>query len=230
MSAREGGREGGRDEAAWEPARRDRQRRPSPVLGRLVCLLAGGRSPRGRPPHPPPPPPLPPPPPPPRKAEDVPPLQPRPRHATRPETLSTEGTRSLPPPLRRHYESRSGTGSGEARVEGSPLPRASPGGSPSSPSLLPLPPPPSSSSRRWCVRYNIGCDGMSSASRGREAARAAGGESGEARATAATNRRVDSYVQYIVKKSSSREELVTRRKKKEKKTKKKIYIFSLLIM
>lgn len=66
---------------------------------------------------------------------------------------------------------------------------------------------------------------MSSASRGREAARAAGGESGEARATAATNRRVDSYVQYIVKKSSSREELVTRRKKKEKKTKKKnLYI------
>lgn len=44
----------------------------------------------------------------------------------------------------------------------------------------PFPSPPSSasssSSRRWCVRYNIGCDGMSSASRGREGGMGGGRE------------------------------------------------------
>lgn len=132
---------------------------------------------------------------------------------------------SSPPatPLRELEEWDRG-GGGEGR--GSHLPRASPGGSPSSPSLLPSPPrppppPPPPPAAGVCATTSGVMECRARAEGGREAWAAGGRERRGRRATAPTKRRVDSYVQYIVKKSSSREELVTRRKKKEKKLKKK---------
>lgn len=221
MSAR-----GGRDEAAVgtcpppPPRPPSPPRRPSPVLGRLVAYWRAGEAPEaglptllllllfGR-----------------RRTFPSSNLVLDVLLAPRPSRRRAMFSSSPPATPLRELEEWDRGGGGEGR--GSHLPRASPGGSPSSPSLLPSPPrpppppPPPPPAAGVCATTSGVMECRARAEGGREAWAAGGRERRGRRATAPTKRRVDSYVQYIVKKSSSREELVTRRKKKEKKLKKK---------